>query len=306
MRRQQAIAVLAVLAAASAVCRPGSLPNASGKTHRAAGVLCATDETRVGYMTGFCVGPRDNLLVCDALGKQIKVVSTEDELVDTWKLPAMPLVVGMGHEQNIYVGAKGEVIKLSRTGKLVTRISGGKLPAKKVASVTAGPGGVFVAFANYQVWRLDHDLKNSVKVVGRARGCCGNLDIVACEDGFIMAENGRKRIVHYNRKGKALKSWGKSSRRTGGSGFAGCCNPMNLTLAADGSVFTSSSGGGGVRHFSIDGKFLRYVGIGIKPSGCKRVTVGSSSGGAHVYVMDTTRRHITILAGKPVAVAKAK
>ena len=76
--------------------------------------------------------------------------------------------------------------------------------------------------------------------------------------------------------------------------FAGCCNPMNLRFAADGSVFTAESEGL-VKKFSADGEFIESIGRVNLTGGCKNVAVDVSSDGGRVYFCDLPGSRIIVL-----------
>jgi len=147
----------------------------------------------------------------------------------------------------------------------------------------------------YDVWRMDLDLRNAMKIVTGLRGCCGQMDIQALRGELFVAENSRGRVVRYDREGKQLAAWGKKDRKDPKC-FGSCCNPMNIRLGPGGEVYTSEASVGCVKRFTSDGEFLGLVGSVKLIPGCKHVAIDVNQDGSRVYVLDITRSHIAVLA----------
>jgi sugar lactone lactonase YvrE len=156
----------------------------------------------------------------------------------------------------------------------------------------------------YDVWRTDHDFGGAEKIVTRLSGCCGQMDIQAHDGMLFVPENGRKRVICFDREGKQVYAWGESSR-TDVVGFGSCCNPMNLRIGSDGVVYTSESNLGRVKRFTPDGEFLGVVGTVTIVPGCKHVAIAVSPDGKTVYMLDITRSHIVVMTEKPAAAKTA-
>ena len=113
----------------------------------------------------------------------------------------------------------------------------------KVASISETGGDVFIATGaekgyGFTVWRTDHDFANGEKIAKRLSGCCGQMDVQACDAGVFIAENGRHHVRRIDREGEEITKWGSQSR-SGVRGFGSCCNPMNVAFGPDGSVYTA-------------------------------------------------------------------
>ena len=146
----------------------------------------------------------------------------------------------------------------------------------------------------YDIYRLNHDLAGAVKIVAGLRGCCGQMDIQALDGDVYAAENSRGRVVRFDRDGEEVASWGKRDRKSV-EGFGSCCNPMNVRLMPDGTVYTSEASLGRIKRFSPDGEFLGLVGTADIVPGCKHVALGVSPDGESVFLLDITRSQITVL-----------
>jgi sugar lactone lactonase YvrE len=146
----------------------------------------------------------------------------------------------------------------------------------------------------FDVWRTDDRFENAKKIVTGLRGCCGQMDVQANENGVYVAENARHRVCLYDREGEMLREWG-SRARTGIEGFGGCCNPMNVAFGANNDVYTAESTTGRVKRHSPAGELLGLVGsVEIVP-GCKKVSIAVSPDGSRVYMLDITRTHIVMM-----------
>ena len=168
-----------------------------------------------------------------------------------------------------------------------------------VASISATGDSVFIACRApagyaYDVWKLAPDLSEGECIVSGLSGCCGQMDVQACDTGVYVAENSRHRVCRYDEAGALVGSWGKSAR-TGVEGFGSCCNPMNLAFGPDGVVYTAEDTTGRIKRYSPDGQLLSVVGSADVVPGCKKVAIGVSDGGDRVYMLDVTRNHIAVL-----------
>lgn len=162
----------------------------------------------------------------------------------------------------------------------------------RISSISAFGDEVFVATNavkgyGYDVWRLSDTFEDANKIVTGLRGCCGQMDVQASDNGLYVAENGRHRVTHYDREGELLGEWGKRAR-SGVEGFGGCCNPMNVAFGADGTVYAAESSSGRIKRFSADGELLQLVGSVDLVPGCKNVSIAVAEGGNQVFMLDGT------------------
>ena len=174
---------------------------------------------------------------------------------------------------------------------------------REVTGIAVTDQDVFVACParqgfGYCVWRMDHDLQNAKQIVDGLRGCCSQMDIQAKDGELWIPENGRHRVMRYDRDGKQLASFGKRGREKPGE-FGGCCEPKNLRFGPEGSLYLSESGPPMVvKRFSPDGEFQGVVGMPSFQTGCVRVTVEVSSDADRVYILNTDGNKIHVLADK--------
>ena len=171
----------------------------------------------------------------------------------------------------------------------------------RVASISASKDEVFFTCSSstgngFDVWRTDDQFGKAKKIGESLRGCCGQMDVQANDNGIYVAENTRHRVRGFTRDGKQVLEFG-SRERGREDAFEGCCNPMNVAFGDDGSVYTAESGSGRIKRFTADGKFMELVGQVELVPGCKKVSIAVSPKGDLVYMLDITRGHIVVMAG---------
>ncbi len=86
--------------------------------------------------------------------------------------------------------------------------------------------------------------------------CCGILCFDIDSKGDVVVANlGQHRVTVLNSQGTAYKSaWGKAGK--GPEDFCGCCNPVCLAVASDGSIVTAEKTIPRLKLYSPDGKKL--------------------------------------------------
>ncbi len=165
-----------------------------------------------------------------------------------------------------------------------------------VSSVSAAGDHVFVACRStvgygYEVWKMDDQFADGEVIIKGLSGCCGQMDVQACDGGLFVAENSKHRASRYSLDGEAEKHWGKGDRASL-EGFGSCCNPMNVAFGPGGAVYTAEDDTGRIKRYSPDGELLGLVGKVDLVPGCKNVAIGVSSDGDHVYMIDVNRHHV--------------
>lgn len=169
----------------------------------------------------------------------------------------------------------------------------------RIASISASTKDVFFACSSstgsgFDVWRTNLDFERGEKIGESLRGCCGQMDVQANDNGVYVAENTRHRVSCYTREGKPVLDFG-SRERGSDAGFEGCCNPMNVAFGPGKSVYTAEAGSGRVKRFAADGSFMELVGAVELVPGCKKVSIAVSPKGDRVYMLDITRGHIVVM-----------
>ena len=161
----------------------------------------------------------------------------------------------------LYVNAKAQWAKMveSRPSGEMTdeqideRVKASMAFKRKASSISATGDDVFLATHaaagyGFDIWRMDDQFENAAVVVKELRGCCGQMDVKANEDGVFVAENSRHRVCRFDRDGKELGAWGYGAR-TGLEGFGSCCNPMNVAFGPQNAVYTSEDDTGRIKRY---------------------------------------------------------
>jgi hypothetical protein len=217
----------------------------------------------------------------------------------------------MNRQKQAYENAKkqyAEVMKSQPSGELTDEQIDQQVKAsivfkQKASSISATGDDVFLATRaatgyGFVVWRMDDEFSGGEPIVKDLRGCCGQMDVKGNKDGIYIAENSRHRVLHCDRDGKEVGSWGFGSR-TGIEGFGSCCNPMNVAFGPADAVYTAEDDTGRIKRYSADGKLLGLVGaVDLRP-GCKNVSIAVSKDGSRVYMLDITRNHLVRMDARP-------
>lgn len=161
----------------------------------------------------------------------------------------------------------------------------------------------------FAIWRMTHDLKSPVKVLGSVSGCCGQMDLQVDGSDFLLAENTKYQFARYDRDGKKSGAWGKGMSVAAGQEcppecFGGCCNPMNLRITAKGNIFTAESEGV-IKCYSSKGEFISTVARAPLTGGCKNVAVAVTPDEKTVFFCDQPGSKIVLLKRKD-AVSQAR
>lgn len=287
-------------------------------THSDKGLLANTKETRCGELSSFCLDPKENILACDAKAKCIKVISQEDKLLAQWPMNFMPQVITCRPDSTIVVAGAGRVALLDATGKTLisTNLPAPSMPSlngKKMSkaerdsivsymcsatAVTSMGDDIFVCArgnTGNSVYRLDSKLENRTIVIKGLSGCCGQMDLTAKGDKIYVANNGESKVVTYDRDGKKLGAFGKDKANRD-SYFNGCCEPKNVCIGPDGSVYAAESAQCCINRFSPEGTLLDRVGVVKGITGCVRVTVALTHDTNRIFMLDTDHNTIHVLA----------
>jgi sugar lactone lactonase YvrE len=155
----------------------------------------------------------------------------------------------------------------------------------------------------YAVWRMSQDFTDAKEIIPSVIGCCGQMDVQARGDELFVAENCSHAVGKYTRDGKKLASFGKKGQNLEPECFGGCCNPMNVRVTTDGSVYTAESEGH-IKLFNPKGEFVGCVGTASLKGGCKNVALAVSPDGEKVYFCDQPGSRILVLAKKAAKAAE--
>lgn len=286
-------------------------------THTDVGLIGKADETRSKNLSSFCLDREDNIVACDPVANCLRVIAPDDKLMAKWALDFGPQVVACRTDGSFVVAGSGRVVLLDASGKVLVSgtlpvppmpaVKGGQSKAelaRKVrkmtdaTSVGAMGSDIFVCVkssSGFTIFRFDERLEGMVPVVKGLNGCCGQMDFTARDGTLYLAANCESKVVMYDRDGKKTGFVGKD-KASKDSYFNGCCEPKNVCVGPDGSLYVSESAQCCINRFSVDGKLLDRVAVVKGITGCVRVTVAVNRDASRVYMLDTDRNMIRVLA----------
>lgn len=295
-----------------------SMTAAADMTHSDKGLIGNTRETRSRSLSSFCMDGHDNIVACDESENCLRVISPEDKLISKWTLDFAPQVVACRTDGTLVVAGSGRVALVDTAGKTLAaaalplppmpsakgrKVSNAEIEnqVRRMAAATAVAASgddVFVCArgnSGYTVYRMTRQLEGITPIIKGLNGCCGQMDFTAKDGTIYLAANCESKVVKYDREGKRIGDFGKDKERKD-SYFNGCCEPKNVCIGPDGSLYVAESAQCCINRFSVDGKLLDRVGVVKGNTGCVRVTVGVNRDASLVYMLDTSKSMIRVLA----------
>jgi len=202
--------------------------------------------------------------------------------------------------EEVYVGQKGQVEIFDESGKhLDTWVDPQRLGL--VTAIGLLPGHVLLADArDRSIRRFDREGKpvNDIGKDNRMKGFNipnGSLDFAVDSQGIIHAANpGKHRVERYTPEGELLGYFGRFDGQNP-EGFAGCCNPTNVTVTGRGHVVVTEKAGPRAKVYDKEGSLLAVIADDVFDPSCKNMDVAVDSVG-RVYVVDTVRLEIKVFA----------
>jgi hypothetical protein len=225
-----------------------------------------TENLSTGFATtvAIAVGPNDRMYI--AGDRSIRSFDSSGRCVLEIDLPDDPRCVTVSGDETIFIGFRDHVEVYSSEGTLRDQWS--SLGSQSLlTSIAVFDGHVFVADAGRR--QVIHYLISGeqVNIVGQkdeALGAAGFVvpnpyfDLAAGVDGLLRVANpGRHRVEFYTFDGSLELWWGEVSMQI--EGFAGCGNPVNITLLPDGRLVTCEKGLPRVKIYSPQGVFSGVV-----------------------------------------------
>jgi len=229
--------------------------------HELPGIATGLAESR-----GFALDPAGNLLIVgDQALERIDTMHGERQIIA--RFAAKPNCVVLKSGGGYAVGLAGNIALIDQNG--VLQESWLSLGARAVITALAlGKDGTLWAAdaGNREIVGIDRTGAVVHRIGQRddARHIPGlvvpsaYLDVVITADGMLAVTNpGLRQVEYYHPSGDMLSSWGHSANDA--AGFAGCCNPTNIALLADGRVVTAEKGIPRVKLYSADGLYRGMV-----------------------------------------------
>lgn len=251
-------------------------------------------------LAGIAVDASDQV---HALGDgEVRVFGADGRLIRQWRTAATAESLAVGPDGRVYVGGAGRVDIYDRAG---TRMGGftfgnaGEPPM--VSAIDVFGADILVADASARIIRR-------FDAAGRQRGLIGDqsktksfilpngrLDLAVDASGVVHAtDTGRHQVTAWALDGTPVGRFGKFGM-SDPADFVGCCNPVNLALAPDGTVVTAEKMIARVKVFEPGGRLLALIGPEHFDRMCTQIHVAVDSHG-RILAADPVRRTITVFA----------
>lgn len=251
-------------------------------------------------LAGLALGPRDAVY---ALGDgEIRVFEADGSLVHTWKAPEKASCLGVASDGRVGVGSPGRVDLYGDTGAHIGGFAAGRrdTPAE-VTAIRFSGDEILVADAAARVIRRYDARGTELGVVGaqaKTGGFMlpnGSLDFDVDASGVVYAtDTGRHRVTSWTRDGTMVASFGKFGMAKP-EDFVGCCNPVNVAVAPDGSIVTAEKVAARVKVFGADRTLLAVIGPEHFDPMCRHIHIAVDSTG-RIVTADPERRTIAAFA----------
>ena len=247
------------------------------------------------------VDGRDRLYA--AGDSEVKVFGPDGALERRWPTSSPPHSVAIAGDGRVFVGESGQVEIFDAAG----RIADTWRDADRLGRVTAigfvGGDVLLADAAGRTIRRFDARGRflNDIGRNNRTEGFLipnGVLDFSVDANGVIHAANPGKHRVERNTPSDQLL--GHIGRFDGidPSGFPGCCNPTNVTVAGHDRLFVTEKAGPRVKVYDFEGRLLSVVATAPFDLNCKNMDLAVDARG-RVYVADTVRLEICVFDGDP-------
>lgn len=116
---------------------------------------------------------------------------------------------------------------------------------------------------------------------------------VAADGTVYVADSGNRRVQRFSPDGKFLSQWGSFGSGIGRFGRTYEAGPVDLEIAADGSVYVLDPGNGRVQHFTATGSYIRHWGTPDSGSGqFYRATGVATAPDGTLFVADSGNHRI--------------
>lgn len=241
----------------------------------------------------------------------LRVFDPAGVLLHSWATEKPGQCVALGPDGRVWVGQEGQLevfapFEGGGAGEQQARRVDVWRDAELLGRVTAiGHAGDWVLVADAsarRIRRFDRTGKHLNDIGGdeRARAFLipnGVLDFAVDAEHVVHAANpGKHRVERYTLAGELVGRMGRFDGRDP-EGFAGCCNPTNVTLAGGGRLCVSEKAAPRVKLYDGAGKLLAIVSDEAFDPGCKNMDVAVDALG-RVFVVDTVRLTICVFAAR--------
>lgn len=281
--------------AATIACADTPIP-----THRQTRKIGVSQQTKAARLCHFCLNAEGDILACDQAGGVVRVITPQDQLKATWRMPFPPQAVAVHPDGSCVVTGATKVALVGRDGKVL------KTADLPVTTKYAGSPGaavikddIFVCSRSgmsFSVFRFNKELADCKEIVTGMRGCCGCLDIGTDGKELYVVENAKHHVIRFDRDGNKVGEFGKRAPGTL-DGYGGCCEPKNICFGPGGAIYTSEASIYRVKRWSPDGKCMLVAMVQSPNVGCVQVAIAANKDGSEVYFLDSPANIIYALTG---------
>jgi hypothetical protein len=250
------------------------------------------------WLSGVGFGPRDAI---HALGDdEVRVIEADGRVARSWRAPANATCLGVAPDGRVAVGSPGRVDLFGDTGGHIGGfVAGTRDRAADITAVRLVGDAVLVADAAARVIRR-YDLRGTEQGVIGAQNKTGgfmlpnkSLDFDVDAAGVVHAtDTGRHQVTSWRLDGTLVASFGKFGMARP-EDFVGCCNPVNVAVAPDGSVVTAEKVVARVKVFAKDRTLLAVIGPEHFDPMCRHIHIAVDSTG-RIAAADPERRTVAI------------
>ncbi len=249
-------------------------------------------------LAGVTIGPGDVLY---GLGDaEVRVFAPDGTLVKSWKAPDSAACLAAASDGRVFVGGADRVHIFEGTGARVGGFTAGT-PGRPAAitAIKVFGGEVLVADAAARLIRRHTMDGRLIGEIG-SRTKTGtfilpnrSLDFDVDSNGIVVAgDTGRHRVTLWALDGSPRGSFGKFGM-TRPEDFVGCCNPVDVAFAPDGTIVTGEKMVSRVKVYEREGKLLGVIGPEHFDPGCTTIRLAVDSKG-RIAAADPVRREIKV------------
>ena len=209
-------------------------------------------------------GPGDRIYIC--AGNYLTAFSVEGKAGLEIALPEMVCCASVAGDGTVYAACRASVHVFDAQGRPIA-VWDSPDPKSWFTGIGVGGRDVFVADSGRRVvLRFSRDGKVLGRIGERSSDKSAPglvvpspfLNVLVHRDGLLRVNNmGRHQIEAYSFDGEYSGAWGKAG--AGIEGFCGCCNPIGMTMLADGRFVTAEKGLPRVKIYNAAGEFESVV-----------------------------------------------
>jgi len=268
------------------------------------------------YKTGFTQAARGIAVtpqgrIYAAGDRAVHIIGPSGDYV-SFPVPGEPACIAISTNGLLYLGVGDHVVVMEHCG--TEKGSWSAVSSNSVITgIAVGRESIWVADAGRrEILRYSPDGTLAGRWGGKTTPADTNslvvpsphLDVAEAADGRVWVTNpGRHQLQMRDKDGTLLKTWGFFSHEDP-SGFTGCCNPADFTIAPDGAIVTADKGAlARVRVFDTDGRLQTLVADSqkLKAPELSRLGAGldvTTDGKGQIYVLNPVSKTILVFARK--------